>query len=216
MEGEMQRTLAWMAAVMIVTGVLSGCRAETTKDGAGERVKVATPFGGLEVKVRTDEDAAGAGTGLPIYQGATLVTKGDGKGKDSGTADINLSLGSMRLRIEVLSYRTADTPEQVRSFYAKEMGRFGTVIACSGDRPIGSPTRTAEGLTCDKDGHDTPSGGSGSVDADGVELKAGSQQHQHAVSIEKDGGGTKFALIRIDLPKRFAIGDDRPGEQGTQ
>ncbi len=53
------------------------------------------------------------------------------------------------------------------------------------------------------------------TDSGSVELKAGSPQHQHAVSIEKNSDGTKFALIRIDLPKRFVIGDDHAGGAET-
>ena len=182
----------------------------------GDRVKVSTPFGGLQVKVKTNEDAAESGTGVPIYPGATLIRKGSGKDSDNGTADINLSFGSMRLRVEVLSYQTVDGTDRVRSFYSKELGRFGAVITCVDERAVGTPTRTPEGLTCDKDSNEKASGAGGGVDASSVELKAGSPQHQHAVSIEKSGDGTKFALIRIDLPRQFTIGDDHAGGETTQ
>ena len=163
------------------------------------------------MKVKTNQNAAESGTGLPIYPGATLVPKGNGKDDNNESADINLSFGSMRLRVEVLSYQTGDSTDKVRGFYQKELGRFGAVIACVDEHAVGVPTRTPEGLTCDKDSNDKIKVSASGTDASSVELKAGSPQHQHAVSIEKDGNGTKFALIRIDLPKRFVIGDDHEG-----
>ena len=212
----MRQSVVWMMATMVAVGMLDGCHAESTKAAGGEQVKVSTPFGGLQMKVKTDQDAAGSGTGVPVYPGATLVQKGNQK-NDSGTADINLSFGSMRLRVEVLSYQTGDSADQVREFYQKELGRFGTVIACVDEHAVGMPNRTAEGLTCDKDSNDKVKGTVSNSDANSVELKAGSPQHQHAVSIEKSGNGTKFALIRIDLPKRFVLGDDHDnGGETTQ
>ena len=221
-EGAMQRTglarmKAWvMVAAFAATGLLVGCHAESSKDGAAERLKLSSPFGGLQLKVKTDEDAAGTGTGVPIYPGALLVRNGKGKDSNNGTADINLSFGSMRLRLEVLSYETKDSPDQVRSFYGKELGRFGTVIACANEHAVGLPVRTPEGLTCDKDSNEKSDNDKSSEAANAIELKAGSPQHQHAVSIEKSDAGTKFALIRIDLPKRFTIGDDHASGETTQ
>ena len=205
-----------MVATIAAAEMLAGCRAESAKDGAGERLKLSSPFGGLQVKVKTDEEAAETGTGVPIYPGAMLFKKGKGKDQDNGTADINLSFGSMRLRVEVLSYETKDAPDEVRSFYAKELSRFGTVIACVNEHAVGSPVRTPEGLTCDKDGNERSESEKGGSNAAIVELKAGSPQHQHAVSIERSEVGTKFALIRIDLPKRFMIGDDHASGETTQ
>ena len=61
------KTGAWMIVVTIAAAeMLAGCRAESSKDGVGERLKVSSPFGGLQVKVMTDEDAAGSGPGVPI------------------------------------------------------------------------------------------------------------------------------------------------------
>lgn len=212
----MRHSMIWMMATVVAVGMLDGCHAESSKGVAGDQVKVSTPFGGLQMKVKTDQDAAGSGTGVPVYPGATLVQKGKEKG-DSGTADINVSFGSMRLRVEVLSYQTDDSADKVRDFYQKELGRFGTVIACVNQHAVGAPSRTAEGLTCDNDSNDKIKGTVSGTDANSVELKAGSPQHQHAVSIEKEGNGTKFALIRIDLPKRFVIGDDHgDGGETTQ
>ena len=157
--------------------------------------------------MKTDEAAVESSIGLPIYPGAMLVKKD----KDSGSADINLSLGNMRLRIKALSFRTGDSPDKVRAFYGKELQRFGPSITCSGHHPVGTPTRTPEGLTC-ADEHDGKVVKVANDDQD-VELKTGSEQHQHLVSIEKDGDGTKFALVLLDLPLRLTLGGDQGGDK---
>lgn len=208
----MRQRVVWMMAMVVAAGMLGGCHTESTKGAGSDQVKVSTPFYGLQIK--TNQDAAGSGTGLPIYPGATLAPKGGGKGENE-SADINLSFGSMRLRVEVLSYRTADSADKVRAFYQKELGRFGTVISCVDEHAVGSPTRTEEGLTCDDDSNDKVKGAARGLNSSSVELKAGSPQHQHEVSIDKDGSGAKFALIRIDLPKRFVIGDEHEGGAET-
>src|ERR1019366_4124239 len=130
---------------------------------------------------------------------------------DSGAADVNMSFGSFQLRVKAASYRTSDPPDKVESFYRDGMKRYGDVIACRNNRPVGTPTRTLDGLTCDSDheGHisvdDHHSKGQ-------LELKTGSRQHQRIVSIEPDGQGTKFGLVMLDLPGEMSsdgVDDDR-------
>ncbi len=88
------RTKKTLAAAMVFGTVLvSGCRIESDKHGAGDDVKIATPFGGLHVK--TDDSAVLEGIGLPAYPGAELVKKD----KSDGAADVNLSFGQFQLRI---------------------------------------------------------------------------------------------------------------------
>ena len=44
------------------------------------------------------------------------------------------------------------------------------------------------------------------------ELKAGSRLHQHIVSIDQQGTGTKFGLVALDLPGHLGI-EDKDSEQ---
>ena len=73
------------------------------------------------------------------------------KDKNNGAADVNMSFGSFQLRVKAASYRTPDSPDQVTAFYRKALGRYGDVIQCQNDKPVGTPTSTAEGLTCDNE-----------------------------------------------------------------
>jgi hypothetical protein len=189
------------AACLLTLSFTAGCRIESKKQGNGDNVKIATPFGGMSVK--TDDAAVQQSTGLPPYPGAMLV-KND---KDKGAADIDFAFGSFQLRVKAVSYRTPDAPDDVAAFYRKALGHFGDVIQCSHDKPVGSPVRTAEGLTCD-DQKNKHIDISDKVPTD-IELKAGSKVHQHIVEISPEGSGTKFGLVALDLPSHVTLGDDK-------
>jgi len=193
MRTKQRMQVAGVAAAGLAVALLAGCRVESDKHGDSDDVKIATPFGGMQVK--TNDAVVVEGIGLPTYPGAQLVKKD----KDDGSADVNMSFGSFQLRVKAVSYRTGDSPEKVETFYRAGLKRFGDVIACRDNRVVGSPARTQEGLTCDNN-----NGNHYSVDdkpeKGALELKAGSQQHQHIVEIDAEGGGTKIWLVALDLP----------------
>jgi hypothetical protein len=193
-----QRTLA--TATLLTLATTLGCRIESNKHGDNDNVKIATPFGGMSVK--TNDAAVVDRMGLPPYPGAELVKKD----KDNGAADVNLSFGNFQLRVKAASYRTSDAPEQVAAFYRKALARYGDVIQCSNNKPVGAPTRTAEGLGCDNDKGNHISAKNDVLRK--MELKAGSKVHQHIVAIEPEGAGTKFGLVALDLPSHITLGDD--------
>jgi len=199
------RTLA--VAMMSALTLSLGCRIESNKQGNGDNVKIATPFGGMSVK--TNDSVVQEGTGLPPYPGAEVVKK---NAHDNGAADVNMSFGSFQLRVKAVSYRTNDAPEQVAAFYRKALGRYGDVIQCSNKKAVGTPTQTAEGLGCEGDKGDKNFNINDELTGK-VEFKAGSKMHQHIVAIDPDGGGTKFGLVALDLPGHVTIGDDNGGSK---
>jgi hypothetical protein len=199
----------WALAVAMTVGAVgaTGCRVESDKRGGNDNVKIATPFGGMQVK--TNDVAVEGGLGLPVYPGAELQKKKD---KDNSAADVNFSFGSFQLRVKAAAYTTPDGPDRVKAFYRKALERYGVVIECQNNKPIGIPTRTPEGLTCDneKDNHIA-------VDDDlhsQMELKAGSRQHQHIVGIEPDGAGARLSIVALDLPGKLFNGDK--GDKGDK
>jgi hypothetical protein len=194
----MMRKAATLAAGLALAAGMTGCMIHTEKGANGEdkNVQVDTPFGGIHVN--TDQTTA-SDLGLPVYPGAQTV-RDDDKHK---SADVRLGFGEWELRVRAVSYATPDTKEKVTAFYKKALGRYGDVIACQGNAPVGTPTKTSEGLTCDEDKNpkvqiDQGDYGTGKG---GLELKAGSKRHQHIVGFEnpKDGK-TRFALVALDLP----------------
>ena len=194
----------------VVSLAMSGCRVDTHNNGDNQDVKIATPFGGMSVK--TDDNAIKANVGLSVYPGAVLVKKEHHKDNgdtehDNGAADVNMNFGGFHLGVKALSYETSDSPAKVIAFYRNDMKRYGQVIFCKDDRPIGSPTETQDGLRCNEDHKGVQIHGDEAKGSDG-ELKAGSRLHQHIVSIDPQGSGTKFGLVMLDLPGHLGIEDD--------
>jgi hypothetical protein len=194
------RGVAALAVGLALAAGLAGCRIHTEKDANGEdkKVQIDTPFGG--VHVNTNETTA-ADLGLPAYPGAVAVSDDD-KHK---SADVHLGFGEWELRVKVASYETTDSQDKVTAFYKKALGRYGEVLTCQGNAPVGAPAKTSEGLTCADDGQ-----GKSNVKVDqgdyhlgggSLELKAGSKRRQHIVGFEdpKDGK-TRFALVALVLP----------------
>jgi len=182
---------------------LAGCRVHVDKDADGKEknVQVDTPFGG--VHVNTDQTTA-SDLGLPVYPGAQIVTNDD-KHK---SADVHLGFGEWQLRVKAVSYGTPDSQDKVVAFYKKALTRFGDVITCQGNSPVGTPTTTHEGLTCEDDNKNSKVQVNDHDLRHDFQLKAGSKRHQHIVGFESPKGeSTRFALVALDLPA-FVGNDD--------
>ncbi|HEU5340615.1 hypothetical protein [Edaphobacter sp.] len=193
------RTIAAILGGASMLVLLSGCHVSDNKHGDSDNVKISTPFGGVQVK--TDNAAVLEQIGLPQYPGAIPV-KSD---SDKGSADVNLNFGSFHLKVNAAGYRTTDSPDMVKAFYRKALSKYGDVIECYNYKTVGTPTQTAQGLTCDDH-----SGGHVSMRDDltgHTQLKAGSKQNQHIVEIDPEGSGTKFGLVALDLPGH--LGSDK-------
>lgn len=188
----------WTAAVLLAAGV-AGCRVHVDKNAQGheKKVQVDTPFGG--VHVNTDQTTA-ADLGLSTYPGA-LALKDD----DHSSADVHVGFGEWQLRARVASFETSDAQQKVVDFYRQALGRYGEVLTCQNDKPIGQPTITSQGLTCASDGKsiniNTKSGKSNLDLGSDLQLRAGSKRHQHVVGFEKPKNGqTEFVMVAVDLP----------------
>jgi len=202
------RTVAALAVSLALAAGLAGCRIQTEKGPNGEdkKVQIDTPFGGIHVN--TDQTTA-ADLGLPVYPGATAV-KGNGEHK---SADVHMGFGEWELRVKAVSYQTPDSQDKVTAFYKKALGRFGNVITCQGNSPVGTPTVTTEGLTCADNGNNNNvkiDQGDYHFGKGGLELKAGSKRHQHVVGFEHPNDNqTRFALVEVDLPEVVESGSEK-------
>ncbi len=194
----MMREAASLLVGLALAAGIAGCRVHVDKGANGEEksVQVDTPFGGVHVK--TDQTTA-ADLGLPVYPGAQLVTDND----HHKSADVHLGFGEWELRVKAVSYATPDSRDQVIAFYKKALSRYGDVITCQGNVPVGAPAQTTEGLTCEESKNAKVQVGSAdySTGKGNLELKAGSKRHQHIVGFENPRDGkTRFALVALDLP----------------
>lgn len=192
-----RNAMCLLAGLAMVAGI-SGCRIHVDKDSNGreKRVQVDTPFGGIHVN---KDQTTAADLGLPVYPGAEVVKDND----HDKSADVNMGFGEWQLRVRAVSYSTSDSQEKVTAFYKKALGRYGDVITCHDNAPVGTPMTTSEGLNCSDDGKhanvkidNKDFGSHGSL-----QLKAGSRRHQHIVGFEDPKNGmTRFALVALDLP----------------
>jgi hypothetical protein len=187
--------------------LLAGCRVSQHKDGDKNNVDIATPFGSMKVDTNTNPTDTSA-IGLTLYPGAVVVKDDDGK--NGGSADVNMSFGAFHLGVKAASFQTPDAEDKVLKFYRKDLAKYGDVIECRGNSPVGQPARTSQGLTCDTkqqnhiNTHETS-------DSD-LELRAGSEQHQHIVGVEAKNGGTKIGLVMLDLPSHLSNHDGKEVE----
>ena len=193
----MTRKSIAIAAGLACVAALAGCRIHVDKDANGKEktVQVDTPFGG--VHVNTDQTSA-SDLGLPVYPGAKLET-----GDDNKSADIHMGFGEWQLRIRAIKYVTTDPQDKVAEFYKKALGRYGNVITCQGNEPVGTPTTTTEGLTCQDDNKNSKIqvNDHNTIDfRNGLQLKAGSKRHQHIVGFDQKGDAVHIALVALDLP----------------
>lgn len=178
----------------------AGCRVHVDKDANGQEknVRVDTPFGG--VHVNTDQTTA-SDLGLPVYPGAEAVKSGD----EHKSADVHMGFGEWQLRVRAVTYATSDSQDQLIAFYKKALGRYGNVITCQGNTPVGTPTVTSEGLSCADDGKNAQinvNGGKNDKNmSNDLQLKAGSKRHQHIVGFEEPRNGKiRFTMVALDLP----------------
>ena len=174
--------------------VLAGCSVHVNKGGNGEDkdVSIHTPFGGMQVH---NNEGGAADLGLPAYPGAVLTAD---HGGDDKSVDMHLGFGKWQMHVQVANYSTGDPQDKVQAFYRKAMARYGDVLTCHGSEPVGTPTRTKEGLSCaEKNGAKTVH-----VTSDAkLELKAGSERRQHIVAFDsRKHPGTQFALVALTLP----------------
>ncbi len=163
-----------------------GCTVDVKdRDGNNSKVDIQTPVGGIHV----DEDANVKDTGLAIYPGARRKEKTD---KDSKSANVNISSSFFGVKMVALEYESDDPPGKVEAFYQDQLKKFGHIVVChtsshGGDLSVkaGEANGKRE-VRCE--GNNT-----GNV----VELKVGTEDNQHLVSVEPQGNGSDFALVFI-------------------
>lgn len=174
----------------LATLLLAGCHVSSHH----ENVDIGTPFGSMHVKTNDKGDTKAIG--IAAYPGATLVSN-NGKSSDEGSADINMNFGNFHLGIKAASYQTSDPQSKVEAFYRQELAHYGDVIECRHGSPVGQPTQTSQGLTCEtKHGNHISTE---DFDSD-LDLRTGSEQHQHIVSLRAKDNGTRIGLVTLDLP----------------
>ena len=195
-----------IAVLSLVGLLLCGCNVETHNDGKNDNVKIGTPFGSMNVK--TNDNVDNSAIGITQYPGSVPAHDKDSD-KDKDSADVNMNFGSFHLSVKAAGFQTHDSQDKVLAFYRNDLKRYGEVIQCNDSTTVGKPDRTSQGLTCDDDNgskHGRTHTGSG------LELRTGSPQRQHIVSVENKDGGTRIGLVALELPVQIHSHDNKDPE----
>src|SRR5580658_6069547 len=176
--------------VLLATLALMPACSVNVKDKGGDgnsKVDISTPVGGIHV----DENADARDTGLAVYPGARPKPKTDDGDKKS--ANVNMSAFGYGLKVVALEYVSDDPPDKIIAYYQDQLKKYGNVLQChtSGGNSyqINGKTNgyTAKGpLRCDSDDNGKT-----------VELKVGTEDNQHIVSVDPQGKGSDFAIVWV-------------------
>jgi hypothetical protein len=140
-------------------------------------------------------DAKPGDAGLPVYPHARL--KQEEGSKDKNSANLSIFTSAFGIKLVVLNYVSDDPADKIVAYYKDQLKRYGKVLECHTD---------GDGSKVDMDDHDKDdSHASKELKCDGdnqgrnIELKVGTEDNQHVVSVEpnKSGSGATFALVYV-------------------
>ena len=183
----LMRSTSTALAFLALALLLAGCSVNVDdKDKANKKVDIQTPLANLKV----DTSEAATDNGIPVYPGATPRPESNG---DKHRANVNIGAMGFGLKVIAAEYDTPDSPEKVKTFYLEKLSKFGKVLECSGTG------RSGADVTMDKnDDLDKPVT-CNDTKGDGWELKTGTNGNQHLVAGHRDGSGTRFGTVFIQI-----------------
>jgi len=180
--------IQWCLTLLVVCSTIlfiGACSVNVDdKDKKNAKVDIQTPFANLKV----DSSEKAADNGIPVYPGAHLRPAENG---DNHSANINLGAAGFGLKVIAAEYETNDSPEKVKAFYEDKMKRFGTTLVCNGHRGGSDVHISMHNKDEDKKLSCADTSG------DGWEIKAGTSDDEHLVSIEPNGSGTRFGTVLV-------------------
>jgi hypothetical protein len=181
-------TLAAAFILLVSLFVTNAGAQQTDSENQDKHLDIRSSAGDLHV----GNDANLRDIGLPLYPGARL--KHDEQDKNS--ANLAIFTAAFGMKLVVANYEAPDSPDKVIAYYRDKLKKYGKVIECrssehGGDVHVNAGKNDATGskdVKCDGDN-------TGSV----VELKVGTQDDQHLVSVEpsEKGSGSTFALVYV-------------------
>lgn len=153
---------------------------------AAAAATLAIPAAAAGAGIELNDKPTPADVGLPAYPGATIR-----RDKTDDGEGLNLSLwgGSLGFKLALMKFSSSDSVDKVAGFYRDAMGRYGTVLDCTGPRTAAPAPADKKVLACNKDDKGEPGG---------KLFKVGTPQQQRMVSIKPVGSGVEFELVRIE------------------
>jgi hypothetical protein len=183
-----------VAVVLAALALLPACSVNVKDhdDNGSSKVDISTPVGGIHF----DENADARDTGLPVYPGARRKPKTDDGDKKS--ANVNISTFGFGVKVVAIEYESDDSPDKILAYYQDKLKRYGSVLQChtsSSSFSVDDDVPVIGG----KKGYVV--GGKLKCDADEsgkrVELKSGTNDNQHIVSVNPEGKGSDFAIVWV-------------------
>ena len=161
-------------------------------DNKDKNFDVRSSVGDLHV----GSDADARKTGLPLYPGAHLKTDD----KDKSPANLSMLTESFGIKLVIAQYASNDSPAKIIDFYRDKLKKYGKVLECHSRK---QDVDVHDGDKDDKDEKDSK--GSKELKCEGdnqgpvTELKVGTEDNQHDVSVEprEGGSGSTFALVYV-------------------
>ena len=184
-------TLALTAAFGVLLGLSApSARAQQDNGNQDKHLDIRSSAGDLHV----GNDVNLRDIGLPIYPGARLKHDSDSK----NSANIGIFTAAFGMKLVVIDYDSDDSPGKLIAYYRDQLKKYGRVLEChtsehGGDVHVNAgkdDSNGSEPVKCE-------GGNTGNV----VELKVGTQDNQHLVSIEPsvNGNGSTFALVYVRM-----------------
>lgn len=165
--------------------LFAGCTVHQSgsKEAGDEQVDIKTPFGSLKVDTQADV----ADTGLPVFPGATRVTK---PGHDHDSANVNISSDMFGVKVAVVQFQTDQPPQKVLDFYKDKLKSYGSILECPDSKYVSIEREHSKAgdapVTCGKE------------HGDAMELKVGTKERQHIVAVKPSGPGSEFSLVYVE------------------
>ncbi len=134
--------------------------------------------------------------GVPAYPGARLRQHD----QDRNSANLSLFTSAFGVKLLVANYDSDDDTAKIVAFYRGKLKKYGKVLECHRSHHSGDA-----GNSVDLNDGDDGSGRSKELKCEGdntgnvIELKVGTEDNQHVVSIEpaENGKGSTFAIVYV-------------------
>jgi hypothetical protein len=185
----MFRPLKTVMLGVLIAGPVLAAQAQNSDTKQDKSFDVRSTVGDLHVG--PDADARKAG--LPLYPGARMKHDKD----NDNAVNLGLLTEAFGFKLVVASYESDDAPGKVLDFYRDKLKRYGKVLECHSKKHGGDvdmhdddkdDSKKSKELKCEGDN-------AGPV----TELKVGTEENQHVVSVEpRDGSnGSTFAVVYV-------------------
>jgi hypothetical protein len=180
-----------LAAAFMLFSLHAVLAQQTDNQTQDKHIDVRSSSGDLHV----GNDADAHDTGMPLYPGARVRHDAD----DKHTANFAIATAAFGLKLVVVNFDSDDAPAKIVAYYRDKMKKYGKVIEChtsesGGDVHVNDSDKDnddeSKELKCEGDN-------TGNV----VELKVGTADHQHLVSVApaEKGSGSTFALVFVHM-----------------